>query len=105
MMSADSDKVDLSSPSQRVCGVVLAGAYAWSHSPFDRLMPRALLPVAGWPLIAYALEWLRGRRIRQTIVCTNRDTRTLQACLARYVPEELTNISYREDPMPRGPAG
>jgi mannose-1-phosphate guanylyltransferase len=85
-------------------GIVLVGAYPWNRSPFDALMPRALLPVAHRPLISYALSWLHDAGIRQVGVCGNRDTRELSSVLTRHVPAGMT-LSYHEDPVPRGAAG
>src|ERR1700733_10668667 len=87
-----------------VSGVVLVGTHPWRHGAFDRLPPRPLIPVAHRPLISYSLGWLRDCGIRHAIVCANRETQALESKLRRHVPEGL-NVSYQEDPMPRGAAG
>jgi NDP-sugar pyrophosphorylase family protein len=85
-------------------GIVLVGTYCWNSSPFDALMPRALLPIAHRPLMSYALSWLREGGIRDVIVCGNRDTRALGPLLMRHGSPEMA-LSYQEDPVPRGTAG
>lgn len=85
-------------------GILLAGTYAWSNNGFDALLPRTLLPVAHRPLIWYGLSWLHRAGIDQVAVCGNRETRLLQARLERHIPPGA-QVSYHEDPMPRGAAG
>jgi mannose-1-phosphate guanylyltransferase len=85
-------------------GVVLVGTHPWTNSTFDRLLPRALLPVAHRPLLSYALSWLNEGGIRDIAVCANRETRALQTEVPRHVPTGLA-IRYVEDVMPRGAAG
>jgi NDP-sugar pyrophosphorylase family protein len=85
-------------------GVTLAGTYAWSRSAFDLLVLRPLVPVAHRPLISYGLSWFLDAGIGNVTVCGNRNTRGLEAHLARHVPARMT-LTYLEDPMPRGAAG
>jgi mannose-1-phosphate guanylyltransferase len=96
--------MDAGSPFAQTAGIVLVGTHPWTNSPFDSLLPRALLPVAHRPLIAYALSWLQQAGIEHVAVCANRETRTLQSRLAHHLPQGMT-LSYHEDPMPRGAAG
>ena len=56
------------------------------------------------PLIWYGLSWLHREGISDVAVCGTRETRLLEARLARHVPYGMT-VSYHEDPMPRGAAG
>ena len=88
----------------RTAGIVLVGTHPWTNSPFESLLPRALLPVANRPLISYALSWLQKAGIDDVAVCANRETRALQARLLSQVPQGM-KLSYHEDPMPRGAAG
>jgi NDP-sugar pyrophosphorylase family protein len=89
---------------QRLSAVVLAGTHHWNGSGFERLAPRPLLPVAGSPLIAYSLRWLRAAGIRQVAVCGNGTAPAIEAALGdgRELGLELR---YRQDRTPRGPAG
>jgi mannose-1-phosphate guanylyltransferase len=89
---------------QSVRGVILAGTYTWANAVFDRLEPRPLVPIANRSLVSYAISWLRGAGLTGITVCGNRQTRALQAHIARQVPDDTT-LTYREDPMPRGAAG
>src|SRR5262245_54831562 len=88
----------------RIAGIVLIGTHSWANSPFDRLMPRVLLPLAHRPLLSYAVWWLHDSGINRAVVCGNRDTRMLGPLLERHVPSEM-EVAYREDSMPRGAAG
>jgi NDP-sugar pyrophosphorylase family protein len=92
------------SRADQTIGVVLVGTHPWTNTAFDRLPPRALLPVAHRPLIAYALSWLRDGGIGAAAVCANRETQILESRLHRHVPHGL-KVSYLEDTMPRGAAG
>jgi len=85
-------------------GIVLVGTHPWTHSAFDRLPPRPLLPVAHRPLISYALAWLRHASVEEVAVCANRESKALASRLDRHVPAGL-RVTYQEDPMPRGAAG
>ena len=85
-------------------GILLAGTHPWAVAGFDSLLPRTLLPVAHRPLIWYGLSWLYDSGIREVAVCGNRETRLLEERLTRHVPYGL-NVTYHQDPMPRGAAG
>jgi NDP-sugar pyrophosphorylase family protein len=89
---------------ENATGIVLAGTHPWTRTPFDRLPPRPLLPVAHRPLLSYALSWLRDGGIRHAAVCANRETQVLESRLHHHVPHGL-RVSYHEDDMPRGAAG
>lgn len=88
----------------KVKGVVLAGSYRWSEAGFDRLLPRPLLPVAHRPLASYAVRWLHEGGIGAAVLCANAGSRGLKARLSSQTPRGM-NLSFREDPTPRGPAG
>jgi NDP-sugar pyrophosphorylase family protein len=85
-------------------GFVLVGTHPWTRSTFDRLGPRALLPVADRPVFAYALDWLAAAGIREAAVCGNRETSAVQQQIAGHTPANMS-VAYLEDPMPRGAAG
>src|SRR5215471_10667579 len=85
-------------------GVVLAGTHPWNDTPFDRLLPRPLLPIAHRPLISYALSWLSDGGVSDAVLCINRETRNLQSRVAPHIPAGMRPI-YHEDQMPRGSAG
>jgi mannose-1-phosphate guanylyltransferase len=84
--------------------IVLAGSYAWSGSPLERLVPRALLPVAHEPLITYVLRWLEAAGLEKATICLNSDARAARTRLDRDFRVGI-EIDYAEDAMPRGPAG
>lgn len=85
-------------------GIVLAGTFPWANSPFDRLLPRPLVPVAHRPLIGFALTWMQSAGIGRAIVCGNRNSRALETQVLRQYSDAL-DISFMEDSMPRGAAG
>lgn len=88
----------------RIEGVILAGTYHWSHSAFEHLLPRPLLPVAQTPLICYVLRWLRDGGIEQATVCANSASRAVRAYLGDGSRLSL-GLRYLEDWTPRGAAG
>lgn len=94
----------MSAERQKVHGIVLAGAHAWGESILERVCPRPLLPVAGRPLIWFALDWLRRSGLSDVTVCANSDTHVLRNCLGDGATQGLS-LDYYEDVMPRGPAG
>jgi mannose-1-phosphate guanylyltransferase len=84
--------------------VVLAGTHHWSGSPFERLAPRPLVPIALAPLISYPLRWLGQAGVRRVTVCANGTTRVLEAALGDGGELGL-EIAYYQDGTPRGAAG
>jgi mannose-1-phosphate guanylyltransferase/phosphomannomutase len=89
---------------EATAGLVLVGTHPWTRSTFDRLGPRALLPVADRPVFSYALEWLSDAGIQEAAVCGNRETSNVQTQIASHTPAHMA-VAYHEDPMPRGAAG
>lgn len=85
-------------------GIVLAGTFPWAKSPFERLAPRPLVPVAHRPLIGFSLAWLQAGGITRAAICTNRNSRAIAAQLADSQMVQI-DVGYCEDPMPRGAAG
>lgn len=102
----DGSESDESRSPQRaaVRGIVLAGCHTWGRSLLEQTCSRPLLPVAGRPLIWYALNWIRGSGIREASVCANSDTGQFRRYLGSGESLGLA-VDYYEDMMPRGPAG
>ena len=94
----------ISSFPSRTAGVVLIGTYPWNNSEIDALVPRALLPVGGRPLVSYAFEWLYAAGIRRAVLCGNRHTRAFHAAAMQCAPSGM-QVSDLLDPVPRGSAG
>jgi NDP-sugar pyrophosphorylase family protein len=86
-----------------VTGVVLAGTHSSGQSSLDKLGPRALLPLAGQPLLAHALDWLAHPGVDDVVICANGASQTLKDGLARA--GFSSNARFRDDVPPRGPAG
>jgi mannose-1-phosphate guanylyltransferase len=87
-----------------VGGVVLAGVHSWGDCLFEQLAARALVPVAGRPLIVHVLSWLREAGVVQASVCANSDTTVVRRCLGDGGWLRIV-LDYYQDVMPRGPAG
>lgn len=86
-----------------VTAIVLAGGHRWRRSSLDAAGPRALLPVAGRPLVTHALEWLTHTLVAETVVCANGTSRELYEGLVAC--EHVGTVSFLDDVPPRGPAG
>lgn len=84
--------------------VVLAGTHPWGRCPLDAAIARPLLPVANRPLIRYAIDWLEEARVRTVAICANTHTPEVQQVLCGAADGEV-ELSFYDDPMPRGPAG
>ncbi|MCC7293817.1 MAG: NDP-sugar synthase [Phycisphaerales bacterium] len=91
-------------PVREVKGIVLAGVHDWGGCALDAVSPRPLLPVAGRPLITYALEWLRAAGLAELTVCSNLSSLHLREALAPHGNWD-GQLEYYQDVMPRGPAG
>ncbi len=85
-------------------GIILAGVHAWGCCSLERVAARPLVPIAGRPLIAHTLSWLREGGITSASICANSDTVFLRRCLGTG-HELRIELDYYEDVMPRGPAG
>jgi NDP-sugar pyrophosphorylase family protein len=86
-----------------VAGIILAGAFPWANSAFDRISTRPLIPIAHRPLFSYALSWLRAGNVESLFVCGNRETREVENLMSRL--SNQMHFTYLEDRMPRGAAG
>lgn len=92
-------------PRSRVIeGIVLAGVHPWGHSVLDYFVCWPLVPIAGRPLLAHTLGWLRSAGIRTTSICANSDTLAVSRALRDGRGFDI-DLHYYEDRMPRGPAG
>ncbi|HET7695346.1 MAG TPA: NDP-sugar synthase [Vicinamibacterales bacterium] len=84
--------------------VVLAGTTAWRKTAFDQLLPRPVLPVGQWPLMAHPLRWLRAAGASRVTICAN----GLGAQLREHLEplrHLLPALTFHEDQSPRGAAG
>lgn len=90
--------------SPRIQGIILAGAYSWGDTRFERFLRGPLVPVAQRPLISYALSWLREAGVEDATICANGTSRAVRTCLADGASLPL-RLDYYEDRVPRGPAG
>jgi NDP-sugar pyrophosphorylase family protein len=56
---------------ENIMGMVLAAGMGTRLRPRTENMPKALVPVAGRPMIHYPLLWLRSRGVREIIINTH----------------------------------
>lgn len=78
--------------------MVLAAGFGTRLRPESRQIPKALTPVAGRPLITYALRWLRSQGIRQVVVNLHHRGEQVAATLGTRF-EEIEIVYSREDPL------
>jgi mannose-1-phosphate guanylyltransferase len=90
--------------SPRIHGIVLAGAYNWGETRFERFLRGPLVPIAQRPLISYVLSWMGEAGVEDATICANGSSRAVRARLADEAALPL-RLGYYEDPIPRGPAG
>lgn len=64
-----------------VMGMVLAAGLGTRLRPLTDKVPKAMVPVAGLPMISYALGWLSSQGIREVIVNTHYLGKVLEAGL------------------------
>lgn len=89
---------------KKIRGIVLAGVYRWSETPFEEALPRPLLPVVQSPLISYVLNWFCREGIGQVTICANSTSGDVRKCLGDGSQMGMV-FDYYEDWTPRGPAG
>ncbi len=85
-------------------GIVLAGMQPWGEYPLETFCARPLLPLAGCPLVWYAIDWLRRGGVRLASLCANSTTSAFRQHLGDGSSLGMS-LEYYEDQMPRGPAG
>lgn len=92
-----------------VTGVILAGTQPWGACALERVVPRALAPIANRALLTHVFGWLADGGICSASICGNSYTEDLRRRLTKdqadcCVPAGI-EIDYYEDLAPRGPAG
>lgn len=90
--------------SQDLSAVVLAGVHDWGACLLNQAVVRPLAPIANRPVIQYALRALQSVGVSRAVICANGSTQQMRRSLAD-MPVRGLDIRYRQDPMPRGPAG
>jgi len=88
-----------------VHGIVLAGAAQTGASRFERLGPKATLPLGLEPLVCHVIRWLLAGNVARVTLCTNRASGTdVRRCVRRAAFDDL-DLDHVEDWTPRGSAG
>ncbi len=87
-----------------VAAVVLAGVHDWGACPLNQAVVRPLAPIANRPVVEYALGALASIGVQHAVICANGHGRIMQDALDT-VETGIMSLSFRDDGMPRGPAG
>ncbi len=90
--------------SHDLSAVVLAGVHDWGACLLNQATLRPLVPIANRPVIEHVLSALTGVGVTRAIICTNGEGGRMREVLGDFFVGGLP-LSYRDDPMPRGPAG
>ena len=84
--------------------VILAGGIGSRMRPLTYVIPKAMLPIGGRPLLEHMIRYLKGYGLRDFVVCV--------AYLKNHVIEYFkngeglgVNIQYAESEMPLGTGG
>lgn len=84
--------------------VVLAGGWEGGVAPLNRQCPKALLPLANVPLLAYTFGYLAREGIQDVVVCINEAARSIRDRFPDGRPWGIT-LRYAPEPVPLGTAG
>lgn len=86
------------------CAVVLAGVHDWGACVLNKAVVRPLAPIANRPVVQHVLSALARAGVDRTVVCANGHATEMRLALGDD-PVPGMQISYRDESMPRGPAG
>jgi NDP-sugar pyrophosphorylase family protein len=93
-----------SSESPVTQALILAGGQATRLRPYTDTRPKAMVEVAGRPIIDYQLEWLTGHGVEQVVVSCGYKAEVLREHLdARRGGPEIT-LLVEDEPLGRGGA-
>jgi MurNAc alpha-1-phosphate uridylyltransferase len=81
--------------------MVLAAGYGTRLRPLTERLPKPLVPVAGKPMIQYALDQLKTYGVREVIVNVSHHKEQMAAYLARY-PGLTIRLSEEVEPLETG---
>lgn len=91
------------SPSRAI--IIAGGAGTRIRSISGDLIPKALVPVAGRPIVAWQLELLARHGIREVAICAGHLAGALQAGMEPLAREAGVTLTFFVETEPRGTAG
>ena len=83
--------------------VVLCGGFGTRLQTVYRDGPKALVPIAGRPLLSYALEWLRSEGIGRVVLCVGYKHEQIEELFAEGGSDPEIRYSVEQEPL--GTAG
>ncbi|MBB4933106.1 NDP-sugar pyrophosphorylase family protein [Lipingzhangella halophila] len=84
--------------------VILAGGQATRLRPYTDTRPKAMVEVAGHPIIDYQLEWLAGHGVEHVVVSCGYKADVLREHLASRAGGPRISLLVEEEPLGRGGA-
>ncbi len=90
--------------SDKTVAVILAGVHDWGACPLHRACAKPLAPIANRSMMETVLLRLRDGGVTDVVICSNGLSETMQKSLGDGSSLGM-QVSYRDDAMPRGPAG
>ncbi len=90
--------------SNKPVAVILAGVHDWGACPLNRACIKPLAPIANRPIMETVLLRLHDAGVSQAIICSNGLSALIRDTIGDGSALDM-QVSYRDDTMPRGPAG
>lgn len=84
--------------------VVLAGIHDWGSCVLNKAIVRPLAPLANRAVVEHVLDALKRAGVKRVAICCNGHAREMRAALGGNTVAGM-HIVYRDESMPRGPAG
>lgn len=84
--------------------LILAGGQATRLRPYTDTRPKAMVEVAGRPIIDYQLEWLAGHGVEQVVVSCGYKAEVLREHLAARGEGPQIDLLVEDEPLGRGGA-
>jgi NDP-sugar pyrophosphorylase family protein len=84
--------------------LILAGGQATRLRPYTDTRPKAMVEVAGRPIIDYQLEWLTSHGVEQVVVSCGYKAEVLREHLGARVGGPETTLLVEDEPLGRGGA-
>lgn len=84
--------------------IILAGGKASRLRPYTDDRPKAMVPVAGRPIVDWQLEWLSDQGAEHVVVSCGYRADVLEAHLAEHPYPLRIDVAVEEEPLGRGGA-
>ncbi|MCP4380162.1 MAG: NTP transferase domain-containing protein [Hyphomicrobiales bacterium] len=84
--------------------VVMAGGFGMRLRPHTDILPKPLTPIEDMPVIEVLLRRIATQGVTRAVICTGSKARLVRAYL-KDVPNLGLDLTYHQDPEPRGTAG